>query len=133
MRILHVNDAAGVAVTLAKYQARIGHEVSVVVRSKDRSGLHEQVTSVCSNRQGKNIFIRTLDVLRFYCYVAVHGRCFDIIHIHTQYLVCLFLPFKPKVIEFHGSDVRKWPSRRWAVDVAVTSLFLRLFQEGLVN
>jgi len=120
-------------VNLAKYQARLGHVASVVVRYKDKSGLHENVSVVCLKVHGKNIFYRTLDVLRFYCYVAVHGRRFDIIHIHTQYLACLFLPFKPKIIEFHGSDVRRYPSRRWAIDVAVTTFFLRLFREGSVN
>jgi hypothetical protein len=132
MRILHVNDAAGVAVNLAKYQTRLGHTVCVVLRNQTLAGLHESVSYI-SAKHKHNLVYRTLDVFRFYCYVAAYGRRFDIIHIHTQYLVWFFLPFKHKILEFHGSDVRNFPSCRWAIDVAVTSIFLRLFREGLIH
>ncbi len=132
MRILHVNDAAGVSVAYAKYQHRLGHQACVVMRNRALEGLHEEVTST-SPKHHRNLLSRAIDVLRFYCYVAAYGRRFDIIHIHTQYLVWFFLPFKAKVLEFHGSEVRQYPSRNWAIDVAVTHVFLRLFSGGLVN
>ena len=67
---------------------------------------------------------RTLNDLHFYLYVVFVSRKFDLIHIHTSYLLSFFLPFKAKIIEFHGSDVRGKPSRRWWIDRKVTGLFL---------
>lgn len=132
MRILHVNDVAGVAVNLAKYQTRLGHNVCVVMRNRTLVGLHETFLSV-SNKKHHGIVNRSLNVFRFYCYVAAFGRRFDVIHIHTQYLVWFFLPFKKKLLEFHGSDVRKYPNRNWAIDGAITKLFLTLFSRGVIR
>jgi hypothetical protein len=132
MNILHVNDAAGVAVNLAKYQSRLGNTVSVVVRNQTLTGLHEVITSL-SPKKKRNLVARTLDVFKFYCYVAAYSRRFDIIHIHTQYLVWLFVPFKPKVLEFHGSEVRSYPNRNWAIGDAVTKVFLKLFNGGIIR
>ena len=132
MRILHVNDAAGVAVALARYQSRLGHNACVVVRNRTLVGLHEGVTSTSMNKS-RNLFERTFDVAKFYVYVAAYAWRFDIIHVHTQYLVALFLPFKAKLLEFHGSEVRRYPNRNWAVGDAVTNVFLKLFRRGVVN
>ena len=59
-------------------------------------------------------------------YVAFYGRKFDLVHIHGVFLLSLFLPFKPKIIEFHGTDVRSCPDGRWWIQRKVTDLFLRL-------
>lgn len=135
LKILHVNDAAGVAGSLAKYQTRLGHNVSVVVRDGyDSCGLQRYYSmSVVGPKRHKGILWRSLSVLWFYCYVAWCGRKFDVIHIHSQYLVWFFLPFKNKVIEFHGTDVRRYPSKRWGIDIAVTSLFLKLYSRGFIQ
>jgi hypothetical protein len=102
------------------------------MRNRTLAGLHETFLSV-SNKRHRGILVRTLNVLKFYCYVAAYGRRFDVIHIHTQYLVWFFLPFKKKLLEFHGSDVRNYPNRNWAVDRVITRLFLTLFSKGVIR
>lgn len=127
MRILHVNDAAGVAGCLAKYQSRMGLSVAVVCRGGYDMSKQEEFYHVhLLGSKHHNIFERVINVLSFYCYVAWVSRSFDVIHVHSQYLVGFFLPFKRVVYEFHGSDVRLYPQRRWGIDSAVTSLFLKL-------
>lgn len=135
MRILHVNDVAGVAGTLAKYQTRLGHKVSVVSRSGYDNYLLQHFYNVqligIKNRKG--IVWRTLSVLWFYCFISWSSLRFDVVHIHGQYLVWFFIPFKAKVLEFHGSDVRHYPNRNWAIGDAVTKVFLKLYFGGIIR
>lgn len=127
-----MNDQAGVAGTLAKYQSKMGHFVCVVAkRGYDPYGQQEFYgINFVGLRKSHNLLLRTWGVLWFYCYVSWCAWHFDVVHIHSQYLICLFLPFKAKILEFHGTDVRGSPSKRWAVDVAVTKLFLKLYGGG---
>lgn len=137
MRILHVNDPAAVAGTLAKYQRMLGNDVLVVNRD-GYDGLGQKQfygTRIVGLRRRRfrrfgllqkplRLAHRTLSVAVFYLDVALLARKFDVVHIHSQYLVSLFLPFKPKIIEFHGDDIRPAPTKRWWIDQKVTGLFL---------
>lgn len=140
MRILHVNDQAGVSGCLAKYQRRLGHTVTVICRD-GYDGLKQKeyygVKIVGPKRRRFKDFgllqkplrliNRTAAVLAFYGWVAFNAHNYDVIHIHSQYLVSFVLPFKMKVIEFHGDDIRNYPSKRWSIDRFVTGVYLSLF------
>lgn len=133
MRVLHINDPASVAGVLAKYQNLLGHSTQVFMRNGyDIFGQQKYYGDklVGSAKRFKfpvsRLVWRTLNVVYFYFYVGLKGRKFDLVHIHSSYLVSLFLPFTPKIIEFHGSDIRRSPDRRWWIDRKVTGLFLRL-------
>lgn len=138
LRILHVNDQAGVAGVLAKYQKKLGHTVKVVVRrGYDSFGMQTYYGETFVGLQRRDfanygvigkvvrLIYRSLNVCYFYFYVAWTARRFDIVHIHSQYLVSFLIPFKSKLIHFHGSDIRDYPSNRWCIDKWVTSLFLK--------
>ncbi len=134
-----MNDNAGVAGLLAKYQRRLGHEVLVVCRDGyDGFGQKEfygvKIVGPKRRRFAKFGFLqkplrliqRTFSVCYFYLWVGINAYRFDVIHIHSQYLVSLFLPFSKKVIEFHGDDIRRSPSKRWRIDKFITGLYLRV-------
>ena len=140
--ILHVNDQAAVSGILAKYQRLLGHNVVEVVVRYGYDGLGQKLfygdhfVGPKRRRFKKfgffqkplRLISRTVSVIYFYFYVMVHARLFDVVHIHSQYLVSLWLPFKPKIIEFHGDDIRSTPTVRWWIDRAVTSCYLWLMK-----
>ena len=41
MKILHLNDQAGVSCVLAKYQNKLGNDVKVIKVSDDKYGIYE--------------------------------------------------------------------------------------------
>ena len=135
MKILHVWDAAGVSGCLAKYQRKLCHDGCVVVRDGyDVYGLQNYYgVAIVGPKRRRGLFWRSINVFWFYCYIAWCAWRFDVVHIHSQYLIWFFLPFKTKVLEFHGTDVRRNPTKRWGIDVAVTTIFLKLFKEGVIN
>jgi len=142
MRILHVWDQAGVACLMAKYQRKLGHEALVVVRDgydglKQKAFYGVKVVGMKKRKFRKFKFLRkplylihrTINVLYFYLYVAWISRHFDVVHIHSVYLVSFFLPFKPKIVEFHGDDARRFPSKKWRIDKVVTRFYLKHFNK----
>lgn len=141
MRILHVNDNAGVAGLMATYQRRLGHTVEVVARDGYDGFKQKEYYGVRiigpTRRRFKDFGIlqkplrllnRTLSCAVFYGWIAVNRYRFDVIHIHSQYLVSFVLPFKKKIVEFHGDDIRGSPSKRWLIDRIITSLYLHVFR-----
>ena len=129
---------------MAKYQRRLGHEALVVIRhgydglgQKRFYGAKKVGMKITKNQLLKYgvlgkilwLILRTLNVLYFYLYVAWISRHYDVVHIHSCYLVSFFLPFKPKIIEFHGDDARSFPSKKWKIDRIVTRLYLKLFSK----
>jgi len=143
IKILHVFDAAGVACILAKYQRRLGHTTEAIIRDGyDGFGIHafygtKIVTPKTPKLKQLGVFgkplrysIRTLNVLIFYLYIFFHSRKFDVVHIHCCWMACFFTS-KPKVVEFHGDDIRKFPSRKWMIDRAVTWWFINHFKHKI--
>jgi len=96
MRILHVWCQSGVASILAKYQRRLGH-ASVVIKRRgyDKYGI-DKYYSV-------NLFRGSSP--KFYLHIIKIQRHFDVIHIHSLWKLLPFI-VKPKVMHFHGSDLR---------------------------
>ena len=46
MKILHLNDQAGVSCVLAKYQNKLGNDVKVITVSDDKYGIYEYLSSL---------------------------------------------------------------------------------------
>jgi len=134
LRILHVWCQAGVAALMAKYQRRLGHTAHVVkgqVSSIDRFYGNKQLPELPNPHLDRTMqrkvyaslpsvlqssikkFVRfTNRSLGFYINVRHLAKDYDILHIHSAYKTLFFLPFKPKILEFHGDDVRRHPSFR---------------------
>jgi hypothetical protein len=59
---------------------------------------------------------------------ALIARKFDVIHVHNnQWLLWLLIPFKNRVLEFHGTDLRQKPAR--GKQAKYNRLFLRIFRK----
>lgn len=143
IRILHVHDQAGVSGTLAKYQRKLGHISEVIVRDGyDAYGIQsfyaDKVVTPKVPKFTQLSFVgkilrysfRTLTVLMFYLYIFFHSRHFDIVHIHSCWIASFFT-LKPKVIEFHGDDIRKFPSRKWKIDRIATDWFIKHYKSKI--
>jgi hypothetical protein len=139
LKILHIHDNAGVAGLIAEYQRRLGHDAIVVCRDgydglkqKEYYGIRiigpkrRRFKSFGILQKPLRLTQRTICVICFYSWIAFNAHHFDIVHIHSQYLVSLVLPFTKKVIEFHGDDIRSSPTKRWWIDRFVTGWFLKL-------
>ena len=136
VKILHVHDQAGVACVLAKYQRKLGHEVEVAIRDgfdgygvQKFYGVHPVTPKVPQLKQlsflGKVVrySFRQFTTLMFYVYILVYSRKFDVVHIHSCWVASFFV-FKPKVVEFHGDDIRGFPSMKLKVDRVATDFFV---------
>lgn len=133
IRILHVWDQAGVAACLSKYQKNLGHQVTVVkLGNWDGKGIDEyyqtnqtyepQNSSIYKTAKTKlqNVnfgFKKVLyrlwssyPTIKLFWYVWRNQSKYDILHVHSMWSIVFFVPFKPKLYEFHGDDVRVKPS-----------------------
>jgi hypothetical protein len=149
LRILHVWDQAGVAGCLAKYQRKRGHIAHVIIRDGfDGLGINKYYGSIltdCASRQVETDLVyrkylslpaplkrlakriaKVNKALRFYITAMRYAKNYDILHIHSLYAVVFFVPFKKKILEFHGDDVRFCPSKRSRIDGLQTRIFLKL-------
>lgn len=112
MKILHVWEQAGATATLAKWQAKSGHQVKVLKQAKhDQSGIgrYYNVDVIDSSR--------ALFVLQ--CFKT--AKDYDIIHLHDAWwlvhAVRLAYPTKKIIMHYHGSLVRSitkfWQRATW--------------------
>lgn len=148
LRILHVWCQAGVAALMAEYQRRLGHTAHVVkgqVHSNldlfygnkqlldlpkpnmDRTLQRKAYTSLPSLLQSLiRRFVKLTRSLQFYINVRHLAKDYDILHIHSAYLTLFFLPFEPKILEFHGDDVRRHPTMKNKFSLLQVRLFVWL-------
>ncbi|WP_458720930.1 glycosyltransferase family protein [Candidatus Nitrosocosmicus sp. R] len=104
MRILHVNDEAGVACILAKYQQKIyGHDSRVIKLSRvDKYGIYEYykeyITQVKTEEQFLNYVFKEAETMDI---IHVHGRSDIIIKLRKK-----FSNSKKIIIHYHGTDIR---------------------------
>jgi glycosyltransferase involved in cell wall biosynthesis len=101
MNILHVWDQAGVACILAKYQRRLGHNVSILKRKGyDPFDIFTFYKETLYDLDGK----------KFINFVIEESKNFDIIHIHSLYKIVPQIRKKYKdkiiIIHYHGSELR---------------------------
>ena len=69
----------------------------------------------------------SMPLLKIYWFALRNKNQYDIIHIHSIYGVCYIMPFKHKVVEFHGDDIRKAPSMYWRIKPLRAKLFAKCF------
>jgi len=132
LRILHVWCQAGVSGVLAKYQCRLGH-CARILKLPQFDGLSidsyylkyhlikPYPVLYAFNTQGYmmlfqntlNLIKRYKNAFKFFVYLSLISRKFDIIHIHSLYVACWFVAFKPKVLHFHGSATRKYFKKQY--------------------
>jgi len=133
LRILHINDVAGVGALMVKYQREMGHDSKLLYIS-EFDGLN--ITSfyddtinmdkykIINIRTGKGYLKRVNLIYRlykkFYIIIRIMRHlifCFkalrftlnwnpDIVHIHSLFLFPFFIPFRKKLLEFHGTKIR---------------------------
>lgn len=121
LRIIHIWDNAGVAGLMSKYQRKLGHESKVFVLKRDLYGFddfydetnmknHEERKKNKSREGLKNNPLTYLyRNLKVYYVFWKHIRAFkpDIIHFHHLAYLPLLFPFRKKLIEFHGTILRR--------------------------
>ena len=102
MKILHINDVAGVACILAKYQRYIGMDSKVLSSYKiDKFGILKFYKD----------YVDLVDLSDFVDYCISEAKEADIIHIHSmeELVVKLHKAFgdsKKIILHYHGTDIR---------------------------
>lgn len=129
---------------LAKYQRLMGHEVVVAIQEGLPSYGHERVYRATKIGLKSNTFesygflqkpLRKLfEKIANYTFLfkaALIARKFDVVHIHdNHWLLWLLIPFKHKILEFHGTDLRQKPAR--GKQAKYNRLFLKFFRNNVV-
>jgi hypothetical protein len=62
--------------------------------------------------------------LKFIFHAIRTAQSYDIIHIHSLWRLAKYLPFKKRVIEFHGDDVRRSPTFQSASELRAVHQFI---------
>lgn len=103
MRILHIEDAAGVGFILAKYQQRQGHESKVIKYiDHDKYGIVNFYRDYCLSVKAEE----------FAKACAREAEAADIIHIHSVITTLFMLRkkfgrSKKIILHYHGTDIRR--------------------------
>lgn len=104
MRILHVNDEAGVACILAKYQQKIyGYDSEVIKLSRvDKYGIYEYYKEYVTQVKTEELFLS---------YIFNEAESTDIIHVHGRSDIVIklrkkFRNSKKIILHYHGTDLR---------------------------
>ena len=102
MKILHINDMAGVACILAKYQRLSGIESKVLSPNKiDKFGILKYYKD----------YVEIIDPINFVDYCISEAKDADVIHVHSMEEVVVkmhktFGNSKKIVLHYHGTDIR---------------------------
>ena len=102
MRVLHINDQAGVACILAKYQMRKGIESKVLSNNTvDKFGILKFYKD----------YVNIVEPVNFVEYCITEARDADIIHIHGRDKLVIkmrnkFGNSKKIILHYHGTDIR---------------------------
>ena len=102
MKILHINDMAGVACILAKYQRFNGIESKVLSPNKiDKFGILKYYKD----------YVEIIDPINFLDYCISQAKDADVIHVHSMEEVVVkmrktFGNSKKIILHYHGTDIR---------------------------
>jgi len=139
LNILHVWDQAGVSGLMAYYQKNLGHHADIIKLKEFDDGIMGKYGFELIPFKLKTypalprVILRTLKrkwrSLTFYFAVKRIAKKYDILHIHSLWLCVFFTPFKKKIIEFHGDDVRKEPHLKKGLRRFSTSLFIYFYSK----
>ena len=101
MKILHLNDQAGVSCVFAKYQNKLGNDVKVIKVSDDKYGIYEYYHDYVQLVRQDEFIEKSLQEAKYY----------DIIHVHSSYGLIFVLrkrygTSKKVILHYHGTDIR---------------------------
>ena len=101
MKILHLNDQAGVSCVLAKYQNKIGNDAKVIKVSDDKYGIYEYYRDYVQLVRQDEFINKSLQEAKHY----------DIIHVHSLFGMIFYLrkkygTSKKIILQYHGTDIR---------------------------
>lgn len=102
MRVLHINDQAGVACILAKYQLRIGIESKVLSENtSDKFGILKFYKD----------YVNVVKPIDFVNHCIAEAKDADIIHIHSNKILVFKIRkalgnSKKIILHYHGTDLR---------------------------
>ena len=107
-KILHVWDQAGVSCVLAKYQRKMGYEVSVIKREGfDKFGIIKFYNETSLKSPLGFLFLKT---------ALNYAKDFDIIHVHDLFQLVPKLkekyPNKKIILHYHGTKLRVTPPKK---------------------
>jgi glycosyltransferase involved in cell wall biosynthesis len=123
MKILHIENHAGVAHELAECQKRAGHEATVMETWWNPTNQPHDVDFY----YGRKGFVNDLHTMRK---VVRFSEGYDIVHVHGginwkrfDVLGIKLLKRKPIVVHYHGSETREGfgMSYRWVPDATIVS------------
>lgn len=149
LKILHCWDQAGVNCLMALYQRELGHQADIIMRKEFDShcyfyGFSEKIMELLPAPEGsasKRIYLHFPEftkgiiryfrkksmALKFYLRVLRDAKDYDVLHVNSVWMVCLLLPFKKKILEFHGDDMRKSPTFVNPVSRFIVRAFIRFY------
>ncbi|HSF50865.1 MAG TPA: hypothetical protein VLA74_08910 [Nitrososphaeraceae archaeon] len=101
MKILHLNDQAGVSCVLAKYQNKLGNDAKVIKVSDDKYGIYEYYHNYVQLVRQDEFIEKSLQEAKYY----------DIIHVHSSFGMIFSLrkkygTSKKIILHYHGTDIR---------------------------
>ena len=102
MKILHINDQAGVSCILAKYQRNYGRESKVLSSNKiDKFGILKYYKD----------YVDIVERVNFVNYCISEAKDADVIHIHSKEEIVVkmrktFGNSKKIILHYHGTDIR---------------------------
>ena len=101
MKILHLNDQAGVSCVLAKYQNKLGNIAKVIKVSDDKFGIYEYYRDYVQLVREDEFIAKSLQEAKYY----------DAIHVHSSFGMVFYLRMKygtskKIILHYHGTDIR---------------------------
>jgi hypothetical protein len=101
MKILHLNDQAGVSCVFAKYQNKRGNEAKVIKASDDKYGIYEYYNKYVQLVRQDDFVEKALQEAKYYEIIHVHSSFEMIFHLRKKYGTS-----KKIILHYHGTDIR---------------------------
>lgn len=101
MKILHLNDQAGVSCVLAKYQNKVGNDAKVIKVSDDKYGIYEYYHNYVQLVRQDEFIEKSLQEAKHYDVIHVHSLFGMIFHLRKKYGTS-----KKIILHYHGTDIR---------------------------
>jgi glycosyltransferase involved in cell wall biosynthesis len=126
MKILHLNDQAGVSCVLAKYQNKLGNDTKVIKVSDDKYGIYEYYRNYVQLVRQDEFIEKSLQEAKHY----------DIIHVHSLFGMIFYLrkkygTSKKIILHYHGTDIRgidNFDQRKRAFNENLLLLILKIIK-----
>lgn len=101
MKILHLNDQAGVSCVLAKYQNKLGNDAKVIKVSDDKYGIYEYYNDYVQLVRQDEFIEKSLQEAKYYDIIHVHSSSGMIFVLRKKYGTS-----KKVILHYHGTEIR---------------------------